>query len=67
MFCSVYELELTQFDSADFQANISHPSGHSEYQIVLQRICYAHWANGAQNGMKSIWQWGAFNQEKGTI
>jgi hypothetical protein len=33
-----------------------------------QRICYSHWANGAQNGVISIWQWGCvFNHEKGAI
>ena len=33
----------------------------------LQRICYSHWANGAQNGVISIGQWGVFNHEKGAI
>ena len=36
-------------------------------QILLQRICYSHWANGAQNGVISIGQWGVFNHEKGAI
>ena len=31
----------------------------------LQRICYSHWANEAQNGVISIGQWGVFNHEKG--
>ena len=35
--------------------------------VVPQRISYSHWANGAQNGMISIGQWGVFNHEKGTI
>ena len=35
--------------------------------LVLQRICYSHWANGAPNGVISIGQWGVFNHEKGTI
>ena len=33
----------------------------------LQPICYSHWANGAQNGVISIWQWGVFTYEKGAI
>ena len=32
-----------------------------------QHICYSHWANGAQNGVISIGQWGGFNHEKGPI
>ena len=35
--------------------------------ILLQRICYSHWANGARNGVFSIGQWGVFNHEKGAI
>ena len=34
---------------------------------LLQRICYSHWTNGAQNGVISIGQWGVFNHEKGAI
>ena len=34
---------------------------------LLQCICYSHWANGAQNGVISIEQWGVFNHEKGAI
>ena len=26
--------------------------------LMLQRICYSHWANGARNGVISIGQWG---------
>ena len=33
-------------------------------QILLQRICYSHWANGAWNGVISIGQRGVFNHEK---
>ena len=36
-------------------------------QSMLQRICHSHWANGAQNGVISIGQWGVFNHEKGAI
>ena len=38
-----------------------------ESKVVLQRICYSHWANGARNGVISIGQWGVFNHEKGAI
>ena len=37
------------------------------WHFLLQRICYSHWANGAQNGVISIGQWGVFNHEKGAI
>ena len=36
-------------------------------KILLQRICYSHWANGAQNGVISIGQWDVFNYERGAI
>ena len=36
-------------------------------KYMLQCICYSHWANGAQNGVISIWQWGVFTYEKGAI
>ena len=39
----------------------------SSYHTLLQRICYSDWANGAQNGVISIGQWGVFNHEKGAI
>ena len=39
----------------------------TERDTLLQRICYSHWANWAQNGVISIGQWGVFNHEKGAI
>ena len=36
-------------------------------KILLQRICYSHWANEAQNGVISIGQWGVFKHEKDAI
>ena len=38
-----------------------------ESESMLQRICYSHWANRAQNGVISIGQWGVFNHEKDAI
>ena len=40
---------------------------YKESTLWLQRICYSHWANRAQNGVISIGQWGVFNHEKGAI
>ena len=34
---------------------------------MLQRICYSHWANGAQNGLISIGQWGVAAQKEGVV
>jgi hypothetical protein len=36
-------------------------------QQCPKQICYSHWANGAQNGVISIGQWGVFNNKKGAI
>ena len=38
-----------------------------DYMFLPQGICYSHWANGDQNGVISIGQWGVFNHEKGAI
>ena len=38
-----------------------------ESESMLQRICYSHWANRAQNGVISIGQWSMFSHEKGVI
>ena len=45
----------------------SNSTGLYSMGIMLQRIYYSHWVNGAQNGVISIGRWGVFNHEKGTI
>ena len=61
-FLSKLKNNLTAFKISRMWSNIFFHN-----QIMLQRICYSHWANGDRNGVISIGQCGVFNHEKGAI